>query len=222
MPDDEDPTATNHHDTALDVRTTLLAAHDLHTGRAELDIAGDEGRHGHTMAAAYSYALSAVLGWVGRVYGTEALAGAAFLVDELLTNGDGDDLNGDVTDGTAAAAVSAYAREAGDLTAEFARAIRDAAQGVPARRPYVVVEPSRVAAVLAHRAATLLEEIRRDSEESRVEAGRAGWVAACQRVSDSIIERRDTIPRIAAYRMGLEDAARIARATEPPGSATGD
>lgn len=109
--DPEGP-ATNYHDTVDDLRRDLVKASALWeaTSTAYTDQvmrARQEGatlpepvtdaHMASTMAMSYSYALAAVLKVASRDIGEDAARALAFEVDELLQNGDFDDINGDVS-----------------------------------------------------------------------------------------------------------------------------
>lgn len=104
--------ATNYHATVDDLRRDLMASHlDMVKCSEEYFVATKDPEKAKQLkprevisdawmasTAAYntSYALAAVLKIAQRELGEEAARTLAFEVDEILTNGDFDDLNADV------------------------------------------------------------------------------------------------------------------------------
>ena len=85
--------ATDYHDSPMHLRADLLAQHKAFSNRAGSGVSLDL----HALTASnYAYTLAALLGWIGREHGTDAEHRAACMVDDLLTNGDSNDLNADV------------------------------------------------------------------------------------------------------------------------------
>lgn len=89
MTDTTTEPATNYHATVDDLRRSLVASSVAWDG-----MSGDH--PAAVMATVYSYTLAAVLKVAQREFGEEAARTLAFEADELLTNGDSDDLNADV------------------------------------------------------------------------------------------------------------------------------
>lgn len=90
--------STGYHESPWHLRRQLRAA----SAEWESRIGdGDALDPAAMMAASYAYVLAALLGWVGREHGPDAEHAAACMVDDVLTNGDCDDLNGDLRRGEA-------------------------------------------------------------------------------------------------------------------------
>jgi hypothetical protein len=106
--------ATAYHETVTDLRRTLVkAAEEWHKTNehyfglmhaqppSETPAEIRDAYAGSLMAAGYAYTLAAILGVAERKFGPEVAKRLAFDTDEILTNGDFDDLNADVMPGPA-------------------------------------------------------------------------------------------------------------------------
>lgn len=110
--DDGQP-ASCYHETVTDLRRTLVRSAEgwnttssryfdlMHTAEGRVMATSPaevrDAYAGSLMAYGYSYALAAVLGVAEREFGPRVAKRLAFDADEILTNGDFDNLNADVT-----------------------------------------------------------------------------------------------------------------------------
>lgn len=105
-----DGTATNYHESIDHLRRDLMKG-NAHWEKVAKDYGStpdDQVRSpaevaafaGSLMAASYSYTLAAILGYA-RKYGEHVAHDLAFEADEILTNGDFEDMNADVKPGEA-------------------------------------------------------------------------------------------------------------------------
>lgn len=113
----EDDKATLYHASVKDFRAALVKAAAMYNATSKeyqpqvfgaaakaretgetvkVPVAVGDAYRGSLMAYSYAYTLAAVIRYAGQHFGDEVAHGLACVADDLLTNGDDDNLNGDI------------------------------------------------------------------------------------------------------------------------------